>query len=143
MPDQSASPTDAPDEGTTTLVARFAVTGWEPAELPGLGDGWVGAVTMRKEYTAGIVGSSIAHFVSSGDEGGRAYVAAERVTGRLEDGREGSFTVYHGAQDHPDDDSAFGWIIPTSGTGDLVGISGSARIRHDEQGPSFEFTLRA
>ena len=75
---------------------------WDPhleIELPALtgswidGD-WVGAIVMRKTYTEGLVGESVAHFVSSGtEEGGRGYLAAERITGRLEDGRSGSLTV--------------------------------------------------
>lgn len=123
---------------TETIAARFEVNGWDPVELPGLGDDWVGAVTMRKEYTEGLIGESVAHFVSSGDEASRGYLAAERITGRLEDGRSGSFTVHHGALQHPSDDSAFGYIIAGTGTGDFAG---QARIVHDDRGPYFVFTL--
>src|SRR5580704_4612681 len=101
------------------LIARFAVTEFEPTNLHGIDDDWVGAVTMRKEYTSGIVGTSIAHFVSSGEEGSRGYLAVERITGELADGRGGAFTVHHGALDHPTDDSSFGYIIPGTGTGDF------------------------
>ena len=62
------------------LVARFTVTEFEPTDLHGIDDDWVGAVTMRKDFTAGIHGSSIAHFVSSGEEGSRGYLAVERGT---------------------------------------------------------------
>jgi hypothetical protein len=125
-----------------TITARFDVTGWEPAELPGIEGDWVGAVVMRKTYTEGLVGESIAHFVSSGtEEGGRGYLAAERITGRLDDGRQGSFTVHHGALQHPDDPSAFAYIVPGTGTGDFAGFSGAARIVHDDRGPSFVFEL--
>ncbi len=130
-----------------TVTARFSVTGWEPAELPGLTDDgtapdWVGAVTMRKTYTAGLVGSSVAHFVSSGDEeSGRGYLAVERITGTLDDGRSGALTVHHGALQHPSDDSAFGYIVPGTGTGDFAGFSGQARIVHDDEGPYFVFTI--
>ena len=82
---------------------------------------------MRKTYTAGLVGESVAHFISSGDESGRGYLAAERVTGTLDDGRSGSFTVHHGALQHPDDDSAFGYIVPGTGTGDFAPFAGIAR----------------
>ena len=65
-----------------TITARFDVTGWDPAELAGIDGDWVGAVVMRKTYTEGLVGESVAHFVSSGtEEGGRGYLAAERITG--------------------------------------------------------------
>ncbi|MFF2052410.1 DUF3224 domain-containing protein [Leifsonia sp. NPDC058194] len=127
---------------TETITARFEVTGWDPEPLAGLDGDWVGAIVMRKRYTEGLVGDSIAHFVSSGtEEGGRGYLAAERVTGALPDGRSGSFTVHHGALQHPDDPSAFGYIVPGTGTGDFAGFHGAARIVHDEQGPSFVFSI--
>ena len=127
---------------TETITARFEVTGWDPAELTGIDGEWVGAIVMRKRYTEGLVGESVAHFLSSGtEEDGRGYLAAERITGRLPDGRSGSFTVHHGALQHPDDASAFGYIVPGTGTGDFAGLSGQARIVHDESGPFFVFTL--
>ncbi|KRC50576.1 hypothetical protein ASE16_06045 [Leifsonia sp. Root227] len=124
-----------------TITARFDVTGWDPADLPGIDGDWVGGITMRKTYTDGLVGESVAHFVSSGTEESRGYLAAERVTGTLPDGRTGSFTVHHGALQHPGDPSAFGYIVPGTGTGDFSGFAGSARILHDERGPSFVFEL--
>jgi len=127
--------------GTETITARFAVTGWEPTDLAGIDDDWVGAVVMRKTYTAGLIGESVAHFISSGTEESRGYLAAERITGTLDDGRTGSFTVHHGALQHPSDDSAFGWIIPGTGTGDFAEFAGRARIVHDDDGPAFVFSL--
>jgi hypothetical protein len=125
-----------------TITARFDVTGWDPAALPGIEGDWLGAILMRKTYTEGLVGESIAHFVSSGtEESGRGYLAAERITGRLDDGREGSVTVHHGALQHPGDASAFGYIVPGTGTGGFAGWSGRARIEHDERGPFFVFEL--
>lgn len=130
-----------------TITARFAVTGWEPQDLAGLGaagapTGWIGAVVMRQDYTEGLVGGSVAHFVSSGtEEDGRGYLAVERITGTLPDGRSGSFTVHHGALQHPGGPSAFGYIVPGTGTGGFAGLSGNARIEHDETGPFFVFTI--
>jgi hypothetical protein len=126
---------------TETITARFDVTGWDPAELAGLDGDWVGAIVMRKTYTDGLTGESVAHFVSSGTEESRGYLAAERITGTLDDGRTGSFTVHHGALQHPSDDSAFGYIIPGTGTGDFAGFAGQARILHDDDGPYLVFTL--
>jgi hypothetical protein len=126
---------------TEIITARFDVTGWDPAELAGLDGDWVGAIVMRKTYTDGLTGESVAHFVSSGTEESRGYLAAERITGTLDDGRTGSFTVHHGALQHPSDDSAFGYIIPGTGTGDFAGFAGQARILHDDDGPYFVFTL--
>jgi hypothetical protein len=126
-----------------TVVARFEVTGWDPSAVEGLEVDWVGAIVMRKTFTEGMSGESIAHFVSSGnEETGRGYLAVERITGRLDDGRSGSVTVHHGALQHPDDPSAFGWIVPGTGTGDFAGWVGGAKIHHDDRGPYFVFTLQ-
>ena len=127
---------------TETITARFAVTGWDPAPLAGIDGDWLGAVVMRKTYTEGLVGESVAHFVSSGtEEHGRGYLAAERITGRLEDGRSGAMTVHHGALQHPGDTSAFGHIVPGTGSGDFAGFRGRAHIEHDDRGPFFVFEL--
>lgn len=130
----------------TTINARFSVTGWDPAPLAELGltgadDDWVGAITMKKIYSSGIVGESIAHFISSGDEASRGYLAAERVTGTLDDGRSGSFTVHHGGTQVGDDLAIFGSIIAGTGTGDFASFAGAATIIHDEDGPYFQFEL--
>jgi hypothetical protein len=121
------------------LQARFDVTGWDELELPDLGPGWLGAVRMRKNFTSGIEGSSVALFVSSGEiDGHRAYFAAERITGRVGDGPSGSVTVQHGGlESFPD--RWFGHIVPGSGTGSFENWAGSARIEHDEGGAYFVF----
>ncbi|WP_159066883.1 SRPBCC domain-containing protein [Cellulomonas timonensis] len=120
-----------------TVVARFDVDGWDPASLDGIDGGWLSAVVMRKTYTAGIVGTSVAHFISSGEEeGSRGYLAAERIEGVLDDGRAGAFTLHHGGLE-VDGDSAFAHVVPGSGTGDFAGLTGTGRIEHDEAGPYF------
>ncbi len=126
-----------------TIVARFDVVGWDPSTISGLDVDWVGAIVMRKTFTEGLIGESVAHFVSSGtEESGRGYLAVERITGTLDDGRSGSVTVHHGALQHPDDPSAFGWIVPGTGTGDFASWIGTAKIHHDDRGASFTFVLQ-
>lgn len=124
----------------TDLIARFDVTGFEPSTLPGIDGEWVGALVMRKTYTEGIVGSAVLHFVSSGTEASHGYLAAERITATL-DGVAGEVTVHHGALNSPDDPTAFGYIVPGTGTGAFESWSGTARILHDEVGPYFVFSL--
>ena len=125
----------------TQLIARFAVTGWDEQGLGGLEDGWVGAVRMAKSFTSGLVGESVALFVSSGDvEGERSYFAAERITARTDDGRSGAVTVHHGGLESSPE-TWFGHIVPSSGTGDFAGWRGSARIEHDDSGAYFVIDL--
>jgi hypothetical protein len=127
------------------LIARFNVNGWDERTLDSWGDGleggWVGAVEMRKEFTEGITGSSVALFVSSGEtEGQRSYFAAERITGTTDDRRSGSVTVHHGGLESAPE-TWFGHVIPGSGTEDWADWSGSARIEHDDTGAFFTFEL--
>jgi len=125
------------------LIARFAVTGWDERSIDGLEGDWVSAVEMRKEFTSGLVGTSVALFVSSGEtEGQRSYFAAERITGTTEDGRSGSVTVHHGGLESAPE-TWFGHVIPGSGTDDFADWSGSARIEHDDDGAYFLFGPRS
>lgn len=125
---------------THTFVARFTITGWDETELPVEG-GWAAGVKMQKEYTEGIVGSSTGLLISSGnEEGKRAYLAVEQITGSLPNGRTGSFTVHHGGLES-DPGSLFGYIVNGTGTGDLTDIAGSLIIGHDENGAYFTVAL--
>jgi hypothetical protein len=123
------------------IIARFEVTGWNETPLPGVEGDWASGAVLPKTFTSGIIGSSTALFISSGtDEGNRAYVAVERITGALDDGRAGSFTVHHGGLES-DPATWFGHIVPGSGTDGLEGVAGSARIQHDEGGAFFTIEL--
>jgi hypothetical protein len=124
-----------------SLIARFDVTGWDERAIAGLEGGWMGAVEMRKEFTEGLSGTSVALFVSSGEtEGQRSYFAAERITATTDDGRSGSLTVHHGGLESAPE-TWFGHVVPGSGTEDFADWSGSARIEHDDRGAFFVFGL--
>src|ERR1700712_5693994 len=72
------------------LIARFQVDGADPARWsgvdgPGITDDWVGFLTFRKTFTAGITGSATTAFMAAGtQEGSRSYVATEQITGRTD-----------------------------------------------------------
>jgi Protein of unknown function (DUF3224) len=124
-----------------TLIARFQVDGFELRQVAGLDADWFRLMTFAKTFTSGITGRSTTLFMSAGtDEGSRSYVATERITGRTDDGREGSLTVQHGGLES-DPGTWFGHIVPGTGTGGFAGWSGSARIVHDDQGAYFDITL--
>lgn len=126
-----------------TIFARFEITSWNDVTLPGVDGDWAAGAGMLKRFTEGITGSSEGLFISSGEEeGNRAYIAVERITGTLPDGRSGSFTVQHGGLES-NQDSWFGYIVPGTGTDDLTGITGSGRISHDETGAYFTFVLES
>ena len=124
-----------------TLIARFKVDGFEPRQVTGLEADWVSVLTFAKTFTSGIVGHATTLFMSAGtQEGSRSYVATERITGRADDGSEGSVTVQHGGLES-DPATWFGHIVPGTGTGGFTGWSGSARIVHDDQGAYSDIKL--
>jgi hypothetical protein len=124
-----------------TLIARFSVDGAMPKTINDFEADWVGVLVFAKTFTSGIVGSAETLFTAAGtEEGSRSYVATERITGRTEDGREGSITVQHGGLES-DPATWFGHIVPKTGTGDFAEWSGSARIQHDADGAYFEIDL--
>ncbi len=124
-----------------TLIARFQVDSFEPRRVAGLEADWLGVMIFAKTFTGGIIGQSTTVFMSAGtEEGSRSYVATERITGRTDEGREGSVTVQHGGLES-DPATWFGHIVPKTGTGGFADWSGSARIVHDDQGAYFEISL--
>jgi hypothetical protein len=125
----------------TTIVARFQIIRWDETSLPGAEGGWAHGAAMGKTFTEGISGTSKGLFITSGKvEGQRAYIATEKITGTLEDGRSGSFVVQHGGLESTPE-TWFGYIVPGTGTGDLEGITGKAPIHHDETGAYFELAF--
>lgn len=124
-----------------TITARFEISDWNETDLPGVEGSWANGARMQKRFTEGINGSSAGLFISSGvEEGRRAYIAVEQITGTLADGRSGSFTVQHGGLE-ASPDSWFGYIVPGTGTDDLEGFTGAAAIGHDDRGAFFTFVL--
>jgi hypothetical protein len=129
---------------------KFSVTGFVPTELvpdppvaTGLG---VGVAHIRKTFEGGVVGHSSTLFTSAFDQatGVGTYVAMESFEGSL-DGRQGAFNFAHSATTHGTDRSAeYFVIVPTSGTGELAGISGGGGLSIDEDGTHriwFEYEL--
>jgi hypothetical protein len=123
------------------LIARFTVDSATPTAPAGLDAEWVGMLVFEKTFTSGLSGTGTTLFMSAGAvEGQRSYVATERISGRTEDGREGSLVVQHGGLES-DPGSWFGHIVPGAGTGDFAGWTGSARIEHDADGAYFRIEL--
>ena len=79
--------------------------------------------------------------------GSLAYVAIERMTGKL-NGRQGSFTFVHRASmmkgDAPSAGELSVTVVPNSGTGELAGLTGSLMVHIDAQGKhtwTFDYSL--
>ncbi|HYP46773.1 MAG TPA: DUF3224 domain-containing protein [Propionibacteriaceae bacterium] len=126
----------------TTLTARFTVDGWDERPVEGLTGDWLDTVEMRKTFTSGLVGTSVALFVSSGEvDGYRSYFAAEHITAALvQGGEQGNVTVHHGGLESAPE-RWFGHVVPNTGSGPFAGWAGTARIVHDEEGAYFSFEV--
>jgi hypothetical protein len=114
---------------------RFEITSWDvlpqAADDPLFGPAADDALTrtrLRKRYSGELEGESIVEMQACGEEG---YVATERVSGTLA-GRRGSFVLQHGATfDADGSPRQVGWIAKGSGTDELRGLSGEARVAHE------------
>ena len=116
-------------------VSPFTLDRFEPEqpffEEPGIR---YGRAHIDKTFGGDLEARSFVEMLSvQSDGGGAGYVAVERIEGMLH-GRAGSFALLHlGTMTH-DDQSMQLPIVPGSGTGELTGISGEARIEIAEDG---------
>jgi len=89
---------------------------------------------IRKTFHGDVEATGTVEMLSAGSEdGGAGYVALERIAGSVH-GREGSFAIVHIGTMTADDQWAKWPIVPGSGTADLRGITGEARIEIADDG---------
>ena len=119
----------------------------EPTEFEKAND--IARLTSDKTWHGDFEGVSHGEMItgSTASTGSMAYVAIERMTGKL-NGRQGSFTFAHRASMMKGDAASAGdlsvTVVPSSGTGELAGLSGSLMIHIDAQGKhtwTFEYSL--
>ena len=92
----------------------------------------IGPMTIDKTFSGDLEGTSKGEMLSAGTEstGAMAYVAMERVTGKL-NGRSGSFLLMHNASMLKSDPAGGVMqitVVPQSGTDELAGMSGKLII---------------
>ncbi|MFF4028858.1 DUF3224 domain-containing protein [Streptomyces sviceus] len=119
----------------TFSVKAFVPTGLtpEPAVATGLP---VGVATIEKHFEGEVSGRSATLFTAAYDQesGVGTYVAMESFEGSVHD-RSGAFNFAHSATTSGSDRTAeFFTIVPSSGTGDLAGISGTGGLTVDADG---------
>jgi hypothetical protein len=129
----------------TFAVKAFIPTGLVPD--PAISTGVpVGVATMEKHFDGAVLGRSATLFVAAFDQGTGigTYVAMESFEGSLND-RSGAFNFAHSATTSGTDRTAeFFTIVPSSGTGDLAGITGTGAMTVDPDGThriSFDYLL--
>ncbi|MFC5030582.1 DUF3224 domain-containing protein [Streptomyces sp. So13.3] len=121
-------------------TAAFTVKAFVPTELkpePAVSTGLpVSVATMEKHFEGEAAGRSATLFTAAFDQatGVGTYVAMESFEGSLH-GQEGSFNFVHSATTSGSDRTAeFFTIVPSSGTGELTGISGAGGMAVDTDG---------
>jgi hypothetical protein len=120
-----------------TFVVKVA-----PVDVSSIGkDAGVGRMTIDKVWSGDLEGNSKGEMLTSLTEstGAMGYVAMEHVTGKL-DGRSGSFYFMHNATMNRNDPKSGVMqivVVIGSGTGELVGLTGTLTIVIDSTGKHF------
>lgn len=98
-------------------------------------------MSIDKEITGDLVATTKGQMLSAmtDTEGSAGYVAIERVTGTL-NGRKGSFVLQHNAFMNRGVPFLSIAVVPDSGTGDLVGLTGTFEIAIENGQHSYKFT---
>jgi hypothetical protein len=106
-----------------------------PPENPPLG-----RLLLDKQFHGDLEATSVGQMLSAGTPvgGSAVYVAIERVDGTL-NGRRGTFSLHHtGIMTRGKGELAIS-VIPDSGTGDLVGLTGKMSINIVDGNHSYDF----
>jgi hypothetical protein len=115
-----------------------------PAEAPAVAkDAGLGVFSLDKSFAGELEGTSKGEMLtgSTDSTGAMAYVAIERVTGKL-NGRSGSFLLMHNASMLKSDPSSAVMqvtVVPHSGTDELAGLSGRMIIVIEDGKHSYDF----
>lgn len=104
------------------------------------GDESIGRLMIDKQFHGDLEATSRGEMLAAGTEtnGSAGYVALEKVTGKL-NGHAGSFVLQHSGTMTRGDGNLSVTVVPDSGTGDLVGLSGSMNIIITDGKHAYEF----
>ena len=134
-----------PPGGKEQHVAHATGT-FEVKLTPQISDPPVGRMSLEKQFHGGLEGASKGEMLAAGtgakgSSGG--YVALEQFTGTL-DGRKGTFILQHSATMTRGTQQMTISVVPDSGTGQLVGLTGKMNIviADGKHSYDFEYTLR-
>jgi hypothetical protein len=99
------------------------------AATPGFEASQVGRMTLDKQFHGDLSGASLGEMLAmrTAVEGSAGYVAMEKVTGTL-GGRSGSFALQHSGTMTRGAKALTLTVVPDSGTGELLGLTGSMTI---------------
>jgi Protein of unknown function (DUF3224) len=103
----------------------------------------IGRLFLDKQFQGGLEGTGKGQMLAAGTavQGSAGYVALELVTGKL-DGKMGSFLFQHTGSMDRGTPSLSITVVPDSGTGELVGLTGKFIIHNDKGAHSYEFDYK-
>ncbi len=106
--------------------------------------GSIGRMSIAKQFHGDLQGTSRGQMLaaSTSTKGSAGYVAIEEVSGTLQ-GRSGTFLLQHSGTMDRGAPHLIITVVPDSGTGQLVGLSGAMTIKIDagKHSYDFEYTL--
>lgn len=104
----------------------------------------VGRMSLAKEFSGDLEAHSVGEMLAAGTEvkGSAGYVAMERVSGTLH-GRTGSFVLQHSGTMTRGAPHLSVTVVPDSGTGELLGLTGAMKIAVEDGKHiyAFEYSL--
>ncbi|MGH3147496.1 MAG: DUF3224 domain-containing protein [Rubrobacter sp.] len=122
-------------------AGTFEIESWEEQPYEEQDGTRLARTRLTKTFSGDVEGRSAAELLMAygSEEGSAAYVGLERVTGSVH-GRSGSFVLRHSAVMERGEGKSSLDVVPDSGTGELRGLRGEARISV-EPGGGHSFTL--
>jgi hypothetical protein len=141
---QSGTATLSRKAGVTMHAAGTFVVKITPSEASAIGQqAGIGRMTIDKTFSGALEGTSKGEMLTAAAEstGAMAYVALERVTGKV-NGRSGDFVLMHNAtmlKGDPGSGVMEITVVPHSGTGELAGLTGKMLITIEGGKHSFDF----
>src|SRR5918997_1883942 len=126
----------------THAAGTFEIDSWEEEPFDEREGARLTRTRLTKTFYGDVGGESTAELLMAyaAEEGSAAYVGFERLVGSVH-GRSGSFVLHHTASSGvtSGEPSATSSVVPGSGTGELRGLRGEARIINEpDGGHSFE-----
>ena len=114
--------------------ATFVNTTYEEERYDDRDGTVLGRIRITRTFAGELEGESSAELLTARTEAGSAaYVALDRIAGRLGD-RSGSFVLSHHGTVSAAGSANAASVVPDSGTGELAGLRGRGSISVDEDG---------
>ncbi|MEU7690968.1 DUF3224 domain-containing protein [Microbispora hainanensis] len=124
-------------------TGTFDITNWTELATEEKEGATFGRNAIAKTFHGDLTGTSTTEILTVvTPEGPAAYVGVEHFDGTLH-GRKGTFALQHSAGSHNGEQWLKWQVVPTSGTGELAGLTGEGTIRVDGDGHHYllDYTL--